>query len=382
MACRFFSSSKEERFVEFIQSLQHCNLCSRLCERVKILSEANGNINSKVLFIAEAPGRLGADKTKIPLFGDKTGDNFEMLLGNIGWKRDEIFITNAILCNPRSQDGNNATPTQDEIQNCNSYLEMTINLLQPEVIITLGTVALDALNYITKHHVKLSNDVGKKIKWNGKTLIPLYHPGPRAAIHRSLPKQRADFISLAKLVDPSKGLYHKESKLTDRTPQNIKDIHENAFYQCILSIVQSLGEISYFKLTKLLYFMDLFAIERLGKSITGELYLRQQEGPWPPKLTKALKDLNGYEIYYKYKSKIPFVCPGPSKRFDVQIDDIKLDIIADVISKYGHLNNAAIKIAAYRSTPMHYVLEQEKLGKDMRKIPLLYKDKTIIDNVK
>ena len=47
------------------------------CRR-KVFSEANGNIDSKALFIAEAPGRLGADKTGIPLYGDRTGDNFEL----------------------------------------------------------------------------------------------------------------------------------------------------------------------------------------------------------------------------------------------------------------------------------------------------------------
>ena len=59
----FGSFKRENRFADLIESVQHCNLCPRLCGRTKVLSSANGNIDSKVLFIAEAPGRFGADRT-------------------------------------------------------------------------------------------------------------------------------------------------------------------------------------------------------------------------------------------------------------------------------------------------------------------------------
>ena len=66
-----------------------------------------------MLFVAEAPGRLGADRTGIPLYGDRTGENFQTLLGNIGWKREQVFITNAVLCNPKQETGITAPPLQD-----------------------------------------------------------------------------------------------------------------------------------------------------------------------------------------------------------------------------------------------------------------------------
>jgi uracil-DNA glycosylase len=81
------SFSKAARFNDLVESVQHCDLCPRLRGCRKVLSSANGNVESKVLFVAEAPGRLGADRTGVPLFGDRTGDNFEALLGNIGWRR-------------------------------------------------------------------------------------------------------------------------------------------------------------------------------------------------------------------------------------------------------------------------------------------------------
>ena len=144
------------RFEDLIQSVQHCDLCDRLACRNKILSEANGNIKSKVLFIAEAPGRLGADRTGIPLFGDCTGNNFEAFLSSIGWNRENVFITNAVLCNPRQENGNNATPTNEEVENCSVYLEMAISLVDPDVIVPLGLTALSALNMIRPHNITVN----------------------------------------------------------------------------------------------------------------------------------------------------------------------------------------------------------------------------------
>jgi len=80
---KYQTFGREARFSDLCEAVKHCNLCDRLQGRTKVLSKANGNFLSKVLFIAEAPGRLGADRTGIPLFGDKTGDKFEMLIGNI-----------------------------------------------------------------------------------------------------------------------------------------------------------------------------------------------------------------------------------------------------------------------------------------------------------
>ena len=344
------------------------------CRR-KVFSEANGSLNSKVLFIAEAPGRLGADKTGIPLFGDKTGDNFELLLGNIGWRREYIFITNAILCNPRKENGNNATPCREEIANCLPYLEMTLELLQPEVVVTLGSIALRTLNSISPHDLTLKNNAGQSTPWANKLLLPLYHPGPRAMIHRALSKQRSDFMRLAKLVDPTQGIIVKStpSKKQDLLLFQLK--RPSVLQQLIFAIVSSLERLTYFKLTKLLYLIDLTALERINRTLADEIYLRQPDGPWPPKLQKELPALNGYEIRQYFTGKIPLISLGPSPRFSIELDDVVLEILADVLDKYGKYSNSAIKTAVYMTSPMRYLLSQEKKGKDVRKVPVIYNNK-------
>ncbi len=218
MTVAFESFSKATRFADLVQSAQHCDLCPRLCSRRKVLSPANGSIESKVLFIAEAPGRLGADRTGVPLCGDRTGDNFEMLLGNVGWRREQVFITNAILCNPQDGNGNNGTPTPEEVGNCSAYVEMVINLVRPEVVVTLGATALDALAVIAPHGLQLREDAAKVVPWGAAKLVPLYHPGPRAIIHRSLAKQRSDFMRLAQLVHPVSGILQREKRRVGKVP--------------------------------------------------------------------------------------------------------------------------------------------------------------------
>jgi uracil-DNA glycosylase family 4 len=150
------------------------------------------------MFIAEAPGRLGAEKTGIPLFGDRTGDRFEELLRAMQWHRCDVFITNAILCNPRDLNGNNGAPSSAEISNCSSFLRRTIDLVDPLVVISMGRVALSALGLICEHDLQLRTSVGELVEWYGRRLGVLYHPGPRTVIHRPWKKQVRDAETLAR----------------------------------------------------------------------------------------------------------------------------------------------------------------------------------------
>lgn len=374
MTAAFESFSKAARFADLVQSVQHCDLCPRLCSRRKVLSPANGSIESKVLFVAEAPGRLGADRTGVPLYGDRTGDNFEKLLGNVAWRREQVFITNAILCNPQDGNGNNGTPTPEEVANCSAYLEMVIGLVQPDVIVTLGATALDALATIAPHGLQLREHAAQVIPWGRAKLVPLYHPGPRAIIHRSLAKQRSDFMRLAQLVHPVNGILEKKPKRVAKV--SLFPAGATPMQQVARTIVDTLGTITYFKLTKLLYLVDLLALERLGHTVASDIYLRQADGPWPPNLDAQLKALAGHELRRYFARGLPMVAPGPAPRCEVDLDDDILDLVAQVLRKYGQHSNAQIKTAVYLTAPMRYVLREEDTGRDMRRKPVIYRNQT------
>jgi uracil-DNA glycosylase family 4 len=367
--------SKTARFNDLVESVQHCDLCIRLCDRRKVLSSANGNLDSKVLFVAEAPGRLGADRTGIPLFGDRTGENFDILLGNIGWRREDIFITNAILCNPKQVNGNNDTPTSEEIANCSAYLEMVITVLGPDVIVTLGATALSALNILSPHGIELHEGVAQVVPWRNARLFPLYHPGPRAIIHRSQLKQRSDFMLLSKIVHPLKGMIGKKNRSRAKAPSLVTTEASNI--QQVARVLLDLGgRMTYFKMTKLMYLVDLFSLKRFGHSLASNIYLREVDGPWPPDLDKELETMQSYEVRRFFMRRIPMVAPGPSPRFKVELDNEILELIAEVFRTYGAMSNSDIKIAVYRTDPMRFILQEESEGKKMLNKPVLYKGKT------
>lgn len=169
------------------------------CSR-RVLTQLNGNWNAHVMFIAEAPGRLGAEVTGVPLFGDRTGDRFEELLKVMGWSRSAVFITNAVLCNPRDGNGNNDRPTAKEIRSCSKLLERTIEAVNPQLVVALGRVALEALAAIASHECDLRSSVGEVVVWHQRHLGVLYHPGPRTVIHRPWDKQVKDAKRIADIA--------------------------------------------------------------------------------------------------------------------------------------------------------------------------------------
>ena len=99
-------------FDALIESIQECSVCASMAGCTRVLSWANGSPGAEVMFVGEAPGRLGADRTAVPFHGDVAGDNFERLLALSGLARRDVFITNAVLCNPRDENGNNAPPSR------------------------------------------------------------------------------------------------------------------------------------------------------------------------------------------------------------------------------------------------------------------------------
>lgn len=188
-----------EKFHKLCAEARNCRKCPDLTGRAAVLSELNGNFRQpKVFFLAEAPGRQGGNRTRRPFSGDKSGANFQVLLDSIGLQREEIFITNSALCNPYTLTGANRKPTKTEIKNCSGFLRKTIEIVNPKIIVTLGAVALEALKLIEYHQFTLKLSGAQIHSWNGRILLPLYHPSPQVvASHRRMVEQLADFQVLA-----------------------------------------------------------------------------------------------------------------------------------------------------------------------------------------
>jgi len=190
----------QREFLGLIDRVAECRLCPSMEGRRRVLGNLNGPLDAAVMFIAEAPGRFGADRTGVPLTSDRSGRNFERLLACAGLARSQVFVTNAVLCNPRDGGGRNRPPSPAELTNCAPHLRSQLALVAAPVVVTLGMTALRALEQIEPHGLTLRNNVGQTIPWRGRCLVPLYHPSGQAMLHRPLPRQEEDYRALGRLV--------------------------------------------------------------------------------------------------------------------------------------------------------------------------------------
>ncbi len=200
------TGSLAERFDQLCSEARECRVCPALADKNAVLSRLNGSLTPKVFFVAEAPGRQGADRTRRPFYGDKSGENLQILLDSVGLSREDIFITNSVMCSPRSATDANRKPTAAEIRNCSGYLRRQIELIAPPVVATLGSVALNAVKALEDHVLTLKDHAGTINNWNGRVLVPLYHPSPQVvAMQRGLSLQLENFRSIGMVVNEIAG---------------------------------------------------------------------------------------------------------------------------------------------------------------------------------
>lgn len=144
-----------------------CVLCTELVSNRTQVVFGSGNPHAKIVIIGEAPGAT-EDEKGIPFIG-RSGQLLTELLKSIGLSRDDIFITNTILCRPPE----NRNPKPAELHNCRSRLDQTIAIINPKVIITLG-------NFATKYMLNTKEGIttlrGKPNKKDGRIIFPMYHP--------------------------------------------------------------------------------------------------------------------------------------------------------------------------------------------------------------
>lgn len=348
------SSDQVSRFADVCECVQKCRLCPRMKSSARILGLSSGSLTAKVVFIGEAPGRLGADTTGIPFHGDKAGDNFELLLDFVGISREDIFVTNAVLCNPKDDAGNNGTPSADEIANCSTFLKEQIELINPGIVVTLGANALKATAIIASHSLTLRDHVRSSHVWFGRQLVPLYHPGQRAMIHRSLANQRSDYQFVA---DQMKRLGVKPRAVRGQTADSVAD--------AVRAILHVKGEVSYFALHKILYLVEWSYMNERSKRLTGAYFIRQKDGPYCtdlhlPKLKNAIPDIqirkNGTALYLRLAGRDLFDDPHQTDSSDSEAEKF----IQNELEKYGNKSDSELKTRAYLTKPMRAILRQEK----------------------
>jgi DNA polymerase len=146
------------------------------CELARSRTHAvpgEGDPHARVMLIGEGPG-WHEDQQGRPFVGN-AGKFLNELLELGGLKREEVFITNVVKCRPPG----NRDPMPDEIAACAPYLERQIKAIDPDVIVTLGRFSMSRWfpgDRISKIH-------GQPKRFDGRTIVPMYHPA--AALHQA-----------------------------------------------------------------------------------------------------------------------------------------------------------------------------------------------------
>ncbi|MBI4331884.1 MAG: uracil-DNA glycosylase [Chloroflexi bacterium] len=358
---------KKQKFDVLVNSVNQCELCVRMRGRCKVLSERNGSLDSKVVFIGEAPGRLGADRTQTPFCGDQAGKNFERLLSLAGLSRTEVFITNTVLCNPRDEKGNNAPPTLEETRNCSLHLSLVLDIIHPELVVTLGQWALKALSTIAPHSIDLHRDVRKPAKWAGYVVLPVYHPGPRAVLHRSITNQFGDFYVLSDILG---GRERSRTGIQKRQLPLLDVFQPSVGQKVIFRIVRQLGEVSKFKLAKLLYLLDWRQVRTTGDLLTGFYYIFQKNGPLATSLSLALDEMEGHELRFRWRGGQPIYATGQDIRVAMGLTLDTEKVIDDLVRECQALTDFQIKTKAYLTDPIRDILRRQKAGERMLNHPI------------
>ena len=132
---------------------------------------SDGNPNSKIMIIGEGPG-ANEDLEGVPFIG-KTGELLDKMLSSISLDRDSVYITNVVNYRPPE----NRSPIKEEIDRYLPYLKKHIEIIDPKILILLGS---SALNAVIGDEQKISEIRGKWIdKKMGNcnvSIIVSFHP--------------------------------------------------------------------------------------------------------------------------------------------------------------------------------------------------------------
>ena len=131
-----------------------------------------GPDDAAIMFIGEGPG-YQEDRQGRPFVGP-AGKFLESLLASIGLSREQVFIANMVKCRPSE----NRDPLPVEIAACGKYLDRQIELVNPQLIVTLGRFSLGRFF----PGETISRARGKLREKDGRFIYPVMHPA--AALHR------------------------------------------------------------------------------------------------------------------------------------------------------------------------------------------------------
>jgi uracil-DNA glycosylase len=148
------------------EGLGDCTRCKLHRTRTNIVFGV-GSPNARLMFVGEAPGE-DEDLKGEPFVG-KAGQLLTKMIEAMGLRREDVYICNTVKCRPP----NNRNPEPDELDACEPFLKGQLASVQPEVIVTLGKFAAQAL---LRDQTPISRLRGEWREYEGIPVMPTFHP--------------------------------------------------------------------------------------------------------------------------------------------------------------------------------------------------------------
>ena len=191
------SGSKSDELDKLKKSISNIKNCELKNNATKMVF-ADGNPKAKIMIIGEGPGS-NEDQEGIPFVG-RAGELLNKMLASIDLSRRNVYITNVVNYRPPD----NRRPTEEEINRYLPFLKKHIEIINPKILVLLGSTALNAL---VGNEVVISKARGKWIeKQFGEcktSIIVTFHP---AFLMRQPAQKKMAWIDL-------KMIREKKSKL-------------------------------------------------------------------------------------------------------------------------------------------------------------------------
>jgi uracil-DNA glycosylase len=151
---------------ELQKMIEGCTRC-KLCKGRKNIVYGSGHPQASLMFVGEGPGEQ-EDIQGLPFVG-MAGDLLTKMVTAMGLKRSDVYIGNVVKCRPPF----NRNPEPDEIEQCSPFLKKQIEMINPKVIVALGTFAAQTL---LQTDTRISKLRGTVMDYQGRKLIATYHP--------------------------------------------------------------------------------------------------------------------------------------------------------------------------------------------------------------
>jgi len=164
---------KAEALAQLEEQAVNCSACPLAQTRNRLVF-GEGNADAELVFVGEAPG-AEEDATGRPFVG-RAGELLTKMIKAMGLRREDVYICNMLKCRPPG----NRTPNPQEIESCWSFLVSQLQVIQPQVIVTLGNPSTKGLlgtrqgiTRIRGNWQKLP-DIGEGLE--GIDVMPTFHP--------------------------------------------------------------------------------------------------------------------------------------------------------------------------------------------------------------